>query len=65
MLEDGRLQAAQEERYRGWREGLGEAILAGEMDLAALAREVEEKGLDPRPASGRQEWLENLVSRYL
>jgi xylose isomerase len=65
MLEDGRLQAALEERYRGWGGELGEAILAGEVDLADLAQQVEEKGLDPTPVSGRQESLENLVSRYL
>ena len=65
MLADGRLRAALEERYRGWGEGLGAAILAGELDLAALAGQVEAKQLDPRPVSGRQEWLENLVSRYL
>jgi xylose isomerase len=65
MLEDGRLQAALEERYRGWGGELGEAILAGEVDLVDLAQQVEEKGLDPAPVSGRQEWLENLVSRYL
>jgi xylose isomerase len=65
MLADGRLQAALEERYRGWGESLGTAILAGELDLAALAGQVEAKRLDPRPVSGQQEWLENLVNRYL
>jgi xylose isomerase len=36
------------------------ASQTGELDLEALAPQVEEKGLDPRPVSGRQEWLENL-----
>ena len=54
-----------EERYVGWSAGLGKAILAGELDLAALSRRVDEAGLEPEPVSGRQERLENLVNRYL
>jgi xylose isomerase len=65
MLTEGHLEAALTERYRGWNEGLGASILAGELDLAALAQRVEEQGLAPEPVSGRQERLENLVSRYL
>ncbi|MBW2273769.1 MAG: xylose isomerase [Deltaproteobacteria bacterium] len=65
MLEDGELDALREERYAGWSAGLGKAILAGELDLAALSRRVDEAGLEPEPVSGRQEQLENLVNRYL
>ena len=65
MLEAGELEAFVAERYAGWDSGLGQAILKGERSLAELALHVAEKKLEPTPVSGRQEWLENLVNRYL
>jgi len=65
MLEAGELEAFVAERYAGWDSGLGQAILKGERSLAELAQHVVEKKLEPAPVSGRQEWLENLVNRYL
>ena len=65
MLEAGELEAFVAERYAGWDSGLGQAILKGEQSLAELATHVAEKKLEPAPVSGRQEWLENLVNRYL
>ena len=65
MLEDAELQAALDERYRGWEGDLGRQILSGEKSLDDLSLHVLGKGLDPAPRSGRQEWLEKLVSRYL
>jgi xylose isomerase len=64
MIEDGELQRFVEERYAGWDGELGRAILAGEKGLEDLAALVEERGLDPRPRSGRQEYLENLLNRF-
>ena len=40
-------------------------MLAGERDFAHIAARVEREGLDPQPRSGRQEYLENVVNRYL
>ena len=65
MLEDGKLQALVEERYAGWRQGLGREILEGRLTLEQLSDRVLSQKLDPKPRSGRQEMLENLVSRYL
>ena len=64
MLEDGKLQAALDERYACWKEGLGKRMAAGEMSLEQISGEVLKKGINPKPRSGRQEWLENLVNRY-
>jgi xylose isomerase len=64
MIEDGSLQGFVDERYSGWDGELGRAILAGERSLDDLARYVEERGLDPQPKSGRQEFLENLMNRF-
>ena len=65
IIEEGRLAAFVEQRYAGWDGALGREILAGRHDLRSLSERVREAGLDPQPVSGRQEWLENLVSRYL
>ena len=64
MIEDGALQRFVDERYSGWEGELGRAILAGEKSLDDLAGLVEDRGLEPEPRSGRQEYLENLVNRY-
>ncbi len=65
LLEGGELRDAVERRYRDWDGGLGRGIEGGEFSLADLADEVLGKGLDPKPRSGRQERIENLVNRYL
>ena len=65
MIEDGRLDDALERRYAGWEGELGRDILGGRASLVELSERVLARGLDPRPVSGRQEQLENLVSRYL
>ncbi|MFC6638177.1 xylose isomerase [Sulfitobacter sp. JBTF-M27] len=63
MLEDGKLEAAREERYAGWDSEAGKALLSS--DLASIEKQVREKDINPLPRSGRQERLENLVNRYL
>jgi xylose isomerase len=65
MLEDGKLAGLLEQRYAGWREGLGKDILGGKLSLEQVSERVLGQNLDPKPRSGRQELLENLVSRYL
>ena len=65
MIEDGCLDDALERRYAGWEGELGRDILGGRASLAELSERVLARGLDPRPVSGRQEQLENLVGRYL
>ena len=65
MLEDGNLEAVLEERYAGWKSGLGGEILDGTHNLESLAAHVEDAGLDPQPASGRQEILEAIINRFV
>jgi xylose isomerase len=65
IIEEGRLAAFVEQRYAGWEGALGREILAGEHGLQSLSERVRDGDLDPQPVSGRQEWLENLVNRYL
>jgi xylose isomerase len=65
IVQEGRLSAFVEQRYAGWDGALGREILAGEHGLESLAERVGEEDFDPQPLSGRQEWLENLLNRYL
>jgi xylose isomerase len=62
MLERGDLARAVDARYAGWDGALGRAILAGERSFEDLER-VALSEPEPRPVSGRQERLENLVNR--
>ena len=65
LFEDGELERARENRYDGWRKGLGTDILYGKVTLAELEAQVSAGAIDPEPVSGRQEQLENLVNRTL
>jgi xylose isomerase len=65
MIEDGALDRHVKERYSEWDSAEGKAILAGKVSLAELADQVEKSNSDPKPRSGRQEFLENLVNSYL
>ena len=65
MINDGKLEANLRQRYAGWDRELGQRITSGKTSLADLSKHVLDTGLEPRPKSGRQEYLENLVNRYL
>jgi xylose isomerase len=65
MVDDGALKRSVVERYAGWDGALGRSILKGRRSLDDLARMIERQDLEPRPRSGRQERLENLVNGYL
>ena len=65
MLDDGVLEDFVNERYSNWEHDGAAKMLKGEMTLADVAQWVEDEGIDPQPFSGRQEWLENVVNRYV
>ena len=65
MIEDGVLANHVEQRYADWDHPEYKRVLEGEVSLADLAQLVEQQGLEPQPVSARQEYLENLVNRYL
>ena len=65
LLEDGVLQDFVNDRYAGWGEGLGADILAGKKSLSDLSDHVLSNDIDPQPVSGRQEYLENQVNRFV
>jgi len=64
MIEDGALTKPLDERYAGWSGDFGKK-LATSLSLEQIASEVETKNINPQPKSGRQEYLENVVNRYV
>jgi xylose isomerase len=65
MIEAGAIERLREERYAGWSGELGKSILAKDALLELLAGRVATGEIDPRPRSGRQELLENLVNQAI
>ncbi|WP_370286580.1 xylose isomerase [Pseudooceanicola nanhaiensis] len=65
MLEEGSLAGFVEDRYKGWDAPEAQAMLKGEVPLDEIAARVEAQGINPKPRSGRQEYLENLVNRFV
>lgn len=65
MFEDGVLRDFVDERYAGWETPDAIGMLEGKMPLEAIADHVEANDVNPEPKSGRQEYLENLVNRYV
>jgi xylose isomerase len=63
LIEDGRIDGIRAERYAGWDGDFGQKI-AG-LDLAGIADLAVSEGLDPKPRSGRQERIENLINRFI
>lgn len=65
MIEDGTFDAALADRYAGWQEREAKAMLSGKRSLEQIAARVEKQNINPQPKSGRQEYLENLVNRFV
>jgi xylose isomerase len=65
MIVDGRLAQQLRQRYEGWNTPFGNDVAAGKIDLDGLADHVLTHNRDIEPASGRQEYLENLVNRII
>jgi xylose isomerase len=65
LLEAGELDRERERRYAGWDAGLGAEILDGSTSLPEIEARVVDDGIEPRPRSGGQERLENLVNHRI
>jgi xylose isomerase len=65
LVESSELETERQRRYAGWDEGLGAEMLGGGLALDEIAARVVKEGIDPRPRSGGQERLENLVNRRI
>ncbi|KKC37754.1 xylose isomerase [Devosia epidermidihirudinis] len=65
IIADGTYDKAVDARYAGWNTAEGKAILEGKVSLADLAAKVEKDNINPQPKSGQQEYLENLINRFV
>ncbi len=65
IIEDGSYDTFLEDRYAGWNKPEAQAMLKGERTLEDIAKRVEEEDINPEPRSGHQEYLENLINRFV
>jgi xylose isomerase len=65
IIEDGTFDQAVKDRYAGWDDKEAKAMLTGKRSLEQIAARVEKQNLNPQPRSGRQEYLENLINRFV
>ena len=65
MILDGELSNYVKNRYQNWNNDLGKFIHNKENDLESVAKKVIDGNLDPKPVSGNQELLENILNKYL
>ena len=64
LIEDGTYDKVVDERYAGWNTPEAQKMLTSE-SLADIAARVERDNINPQPKSGRQEYLENLINRFV
>ena len=62
---DGVLSEFVQDRYSSYDSGIGEQIENETASFADLEKYMLEKGEAAPNASGRQEWIENLINRYI
>jgi xylose isomerase len=65
IIEGGEVDAVVKDRYAGWQSADAQAMLSGQSSLEAISDAAVAAGIDPKPRSGRQEYVENLFSRYI
>jgi xylose isomerase len=65
LIEDGQYDRFLAERYAGWDSPAAKTMLAAQSSLEEIASRVARDGIDPKPKSGRQEFLENLLNRFV
>jgi len=65
MVEDGTLDQFVTDRYAGWQGASAQDMLNGKLSLESIAQKVQAEDINPRPRSGRQEYLENVVNRFV
>ena len=62
LIEKGQIQGFVNERYAGWQDGVGARMMSGKASLADLADHALERNTDPELKSGRQEYLEYILT---
>ena len=65
MINDKELSSYIKNRYKKWDLDLGKFIHSEEGDLESIANKVINENIEPKPQSGQQEYLENILNKYL
>ncbi|NHM18737.1 xylose isomerase [Tritonibacter mobilis] len=65
MIEDGTLDQFVTDRYAGWQRDDAQDMLSGKLSLDDITHRVEADDINPKPRSGRQEYLENVINRFV
>jgi xylose isomerase len=65
MIQDGGMTKFIADRYQSWKTPLARAALTGKLSLEDLSNHVLQGNVDPAPVSGRQEYLENWLNRFI
>ena len=61
---DGLIDDFINERYISYKDGIGAAIMSGSVDMDSLDKYTRQNG-EPKQLSGKQEYLENIINRYI
>ncbi len=64
IIEDGVYDRFLEERYSSYNSGFGKALFSGTAGFEDAEKWILENGA-PKPKSGRQEFLENILNEYM
>lgn len=64
ILDDGEYNKIRKDRYASFDSGKGKQFEQGKLGLTDL-RDLAHKNGEPRQISGRQEYLENLISKFI
>jgi len=65
LINDGVLKKYVAERYSNWNKDLGKFIYNKDTNLEKISQLVIENNIYPKPKSGQQELLENILNKYL
>jgi xylose isomerase len=64
VLQKSEYRKFRKERYSSFDSGAGKEFEQGRLSLEDLRQYAMENG-EPEVKSGRQEWLENIINRYI
>ena len=65
MMNGKKLSDYVTKRYEDWQKDLGNFIHTKGTYLDAIHQKVLNENIEPKPRSGNQEYLENILNKYL
>jgi xylose isomerase len=65
LIERGEYDAILADRYAGWERPEAKAMFSGKVSLDEIEAKALRDGINPKPRSGKQEQIENLLMRRI